>query len=455
MEDVETRKAREAKEVLEMQRLVRKREMDQFHIPFATQVGDKVIASFVTNKASPWQELFRLGMHSAGITDSGAQTLAAHLPQCSGLNFLDLHNNKIGNEGAKAIESVVVRCPALTCINLDGNPIDDSLKQRIETLLKHNKFLCDGFLAAAASGNLLQLQEFLGKGAGIRARDADWNTALHLSARGGHAKVAELLFENGLSFFSRNKEDRLPTELAELSGNIETNRCFDKIAAEIVNTVVFKQPPSVPVPSAPALTEPLPVLNEGQSFNSQPSAPVMSEQTQLNLKESAKPPYIDFEKIHLSDKPIASGGMGVIYSGILKQEGEVPQTVAVKMLVELQRNNEKLIAAIRKEYDILGTLCHPHVVSVIGYSANKSGSFCLIMEFYPRGSLGEYIFARDNWDSPFLWRLSCAAQVSQGLAFLHQRGLLHLDLTPENVLLSDNWRAVISDFGISRPLQEE
>ncbi len=454
MEDEEAKKAEHTRRWIEMRKLDLKRERDTWCHPSACKEGDRLVVSF-SRDMSAWQDLSKLVLSGNNITDGGGQTLAINLLQCPALTYIDLHDNKIGHHGGEAFISLISSCAALTYLNLDENPIDGSLIQAMTKLLKRNQLLSSGFLTAATKGDVELLQKFMARGASTRSRDVEGNTALHLSARGGHAKAVEFLFENGLSYFSRNNKNQVPEELGDLSGSKEVDRYFSKIAGEIVNTVVFREPPSIRLPSAPPLTEPLPVLHDGVGVNSQPSAPVIGEQTELNLREISKPPQIDFKKITLNNKPVASGGMGVIYKGVLQREGESSKEVAVKMLLPLQKNNEALVEAIRKEYDILGTLCHPNVVNVVGYALDDSGSFCLVMDFYPHGSLSDYIYFPKVWDMSFMLRLSYAAQVSCGLAFLHMRGLLHLDLTPENILLDNNWRAVIADFGISRELQTE
>ncbi len=426
---------------------MRKKSIVQRNCYVSVGLRDEWIVKYTKNPRSR-QELAELSLSSNCIADIGAQALGEFLPRCPGLVRLILRDNNIGNRGARALIDAIPECPSLIELDVEGNPIDKVLKDEIERLLKQNKLISDGFLAAAAVGNLVLLQDFLRKGANIRSRDTSFNTALHLSATGDHVEVLRFLFEQGLSLFARNDDGKSPLDVAEDAGQIKSMSFLMLRSMEAVGMMQ-------PQPSAPPLTEPLPVLHDGEGINALPSAPIIGENTEFNLRESAKPPHIDFESIKLKDKPIASGGMGVVYEGLIQKEKEIPQIVAVKMLVDAQKNNEKLIAAIQKEYDILGTLYHPHVVQVTGYSTNKNGSFCLVMEYYPNGSLSEYIYSPNKWDIQLLWCLAVAEQVSRGLAFLHQRGLLHLDLKPENILLSDNWRAVIGDFGISRSLQDE
>ena len=203
MEDEEERKAEHTRQCIEMRKLSLKREMDRWCHPSACKEGDRLVLSFARDM-SVWQDLSKLILSGNNITDAGGETLAINLLQCPALNFIDLHDNKIAHRGAKAFHSLISSCSALTYLNLERNPIDDLLIQAMATLLNHNKFLSEGFLAAAAVGNVRLLQEFMARGASTRSRDAERNTALHLSAREGHAKAVEFLFENGLSFFSRN-----------------------------------------------------------------------------------------------------------------------------------------------------------------------------------------------------------------------------------------------------------
>jgi tetratricopeptide (TPR) repeat protein len=177
--------------------------------------------------------------------------------------------------------------------------------------------------------------------------------------------------------------------------------------------------------------------------NLAPSAPSMSEQTQQFLVQRNQVRNDNYDEIILdNNQVIAKGGFGVVYRAQWNQT-----IVAVKT-----NNNFEQLDSIKKEYDMLRELQHPNLVHIHGcFTRNKIG-FCLVMDFYVNGSLNQYLYFPEIWLTSDTWRLRCSIEITQGLIFLHENNLLHLDLKPENVLVREDWHVVITDFGISRKL---
>jgi sterile alpha motif and leucine zipper-containing kinase AZK len=174
-----------------------------------------------------------------------------------------------------------------------------------------------------------------------------------------------------------------------------------------------------------------------------PSAPVISEQTQQFLMQKNPSHNNNFDEIALDDNQIiARGGFGFIYRTQWNQT-----IVAVKTT-----NNVEQLDSIKKEYDMLSKLEHPNLVHIHGCFTRNNIGFCLVMDFYANSSLNQYLYAPQIWNNSMPWRLRCSIEVTQGLIFLHENNLLHLDLKPENVLVREDWHVVITDFGISRKL---
>ena len=109
----------------------------------------------------------------------------------------------------------------------------------------------------------------------------------------------------------------------------------------------------------------------------------------------------------------------------------------------------------RKECVFLSQMHHPNIVQFMGVCYSKSNSLSLIMEYLPT-SLDKCITrCYKTFSIPLSYKFSILLDVSCGLLYLHQRGIVHRDLTAANVLLTSDLRAKIADLGMSRILTPE
>jgi len=155
----------------------------------------------------------------------------------------------------------------------------------------------------------------------------------------------------------------------------------------------------------------------------------------------------DVETAIVSREEIGRGAFGLVYRGVWQT-----QKVAVKVLflTQLQRAEK---AAFEKELIILGHLgTHPNLVQLLGYSIEMPA---FVMELVALGSLHHSLYF--NNDETVTAALSTSATkkkiligVLSGLVQLHHVGIVHGDLKPHNVLLTHDFVAKITDFGLSR-----
>jgi serine/threonine-protein kinase len=103
-------------------------------------------------------------------------------------------------------------------------------------------------------------------------------------------------------------------------------------------------------------------------------------------------------------------------------------------------------ARFAREAEIGARLQHPNLVSIVDLGVTDTGAPFLVMELVTGGSLeGQRSrFGQTEWALPIL------RQIAQGLAALHDAGVVHRDLKPANVLLTSAGVAKVSDFGIAR-----
>jgi WD40 repeat protein/TPR repeat protein len=140
-------------------------------------------------------------------------------------------------------------------------------------------------------------------------------------------------------------------------------------------------------------------------------------------------------------KELGKGTYGIVY------QGEHNYTaVAIKKLI-----NQELKAAsleeFKREVSIMATLRNPYVVILYGACFDKP-HYAIVMEYLPKGSLFDVLQSEEE----LTWslRYHMGLDIAYGMAYLHKQGIIHADLKSLNVLLDKDYRAKISDFGMSK-----
>lgn len=148
------------------------------------------------------------------------------------------------------------------------------------------------------------------------------------------------------------------------------------------------------------------------------------------------------------DNILGRGGFGVVYKGEL-QDGT---KIAVKRMESTAMGN-KGMNEFKAEIAVLTKVRHRHLVALLGYCINGNERL-LVYEYMPQGTLAEHLFEWGELGYPSLtWkqRVSIALDVARGVEYLHslaRESFIHRDLKPSNILLGDDMRAKVSDFGL-------
>jgi serine/threonine protein kinase len=159
--------------------------------------------------------------------------------------------------------------------------------------------------------------------------------------------------------------------------------------------------------------------------------------------------YSDVKKLTNSFKEkVGQGGYGVVYKGKLP-DGRM---VAVKILSASKGNGEEFI----NEVASISRTSHVNIVALLGFCYERTKS-ALIYEFMPYESLDKFIYDKGHpitnchLDSNTMFQI--AVGIARGLEYLH-RGcntrILHFDIKPHNILLDEDLRPKISDFGLAK-----
>jgi len=101
-----------------------------------------------------------------------------------------------------------------------------------------------------------------------------------------------------------------------------------------------------------------------------------------------------------------------------------------------------------KEINVISNLRHPNIVLYMGASFHKN-QYYMVSEYIPKGSLFEYLHVHKQKFSE-LEMLHIAFEVSVAIKYLHSRKICHCDLKSSNILLDENNKIKVSDFGLSR-----
>ncbi|CAM0907969.1 unnamed protein product [Alopecurus aequalis] len=145
---------------------------------------------------------------------------------------------------------------------------------------------------------------------------------------------------------------------------------------------------------------------------------------------------------------LGSGASSTVYKGQLQDEHAT--SVAVKKLEKLQQETEKEFMV---EVQTIGQTFHKNLVRLLGF-CNEGTDRLLVYEFMTNGSLNEFTFgdARPHWSL----RVQVALGVARGLLYLHEEcstQIIHCDIKPQNILLDNNFKAKIADFGLAKLLR--
>ncbi|KIM37613.1 hypothetical protein M413DRAFT_448407 [Hebeloma cylindrosporum] len=129
--------------------------------------------------------------------------------------------------------------------------------------------------------------------------------------------------------------------------------------------------------------------------------------------------------------------------------------VAIKLLrifAEKDQDGARARKRLNREVYVWHGLEHPNVVKLYGTSYHMSGRPAMVMQWYENGIAAEYL-AKKNPDAD---RLQLILDVARGLEYLHTHSppIVHADLKGNNVLITDEGRAVLCDFGLSQVVED-
>lgn len=145
-------------------------------------------------------------------------------------------------------------------------------------------------------------------------------------------------------------------------------------------------------------------------------------------------------------RKIGQGGMGAVYLAE-RQDADFEHRVAIKV-IRPGALSDALVERFRRERRFLASLNHPGIARLYDGAETEAGQPYIVMEYVPGRTMRQWL-AEDA--PPLDRRLALFRQALLAVEYAHQNLVVHSDLTPGNILVSDDGRARLIDFGIARP----
>jgi beta-lactam-binding protein with PASTA domain/predicted Ser/Thr protein kinase len=143
-------------------------------------------------------------------------------------------------------------------------------------------------------------------------------------------------------------------------------------------------------------------------------------------------------------KRLGSGGMADVYCA---EDQQLGRRVALKLLYRHLSEDVQFVERFRREASSAAGLQHPNIVSIFD-RGEWDGTYYIAMEYVEGRTLKDVV--RERGPAPDEAAVDIVLQVLRAARFAHQRGIVHRDIKPQNVLIDEDGRVKVTDFGIAR-----
>ena len=141
---------------------------------------------------------------------------------------------------------------------------------------------------------------------------------------------------------------------------------------------------------------------------------------------------------------LGTGGMAAVY---LAEDAELGRRVAIKILDDRHANDPAFLERFRREAQSAAGLSHPNVVAIYDRGEAEGTSY-IAMEYLEGPTLKDLIVRQGPLPVPVA--IDYARQILAAVGFAHRNGIVHRDIKPHNVLVGEDGRCKVTDFGIAR-----
>ncbi len=143
---------------------------------------------------------------------------------------------------------------------------------------------------------------------------------------------------------------------------------------------------------------------------------------------------------------LGRGGMGEVYKAT---DLRLQRTCALK-IIRSNETDQKVLRRFIKEARAIGALSHPNIVMI--YEIETSPQYFFSMEYVPGKTLSDFVKKKElTWKS----KLQIFVQICQAIEYAHSQNIIHRDIKPDNVMVSEEGIPKVMDFGIAKHLDQE
>jgi RNA polymerase sigma factor (sigma-70 family) len=170
---------------------------------------------------------------------------------------------------------------------------------------------------------------------------------------------------------------------------------------------------------------------------------IRSRPKPLPIKSLLPDALLEFRD-YLLTRQIGTGGSGKVYRAVVHPAGNV---VAVKFMKRSLLRRRALVEKFVNEAKVVAALRHPGIIRIHGIGRTPNRGFFLAMDYWERGDLQSCLrTGKASLDNAVRW----VSEAADAIQHAHDHGVIHCDLKPSNLLMADDGRVVVTDFGLAR-----
>ena len=143
---------------------------------------------------------------------------------------------------------------------------------------------------------------------------------------------------------------------------------------------------------------------------------------------------------------IGNGGMAIVYKA---RDLTLNRYVAVKVLRDEFTTDEEFIKRFETEAQSAARLIHPNIVSIYDVGVDNNLTYYIVMELIQGKTLKEIII-QEQGPLPWKWSINVSIQIASALEMAHKNNIIHRDIKPHNIIITEDGVAKVTDFGIAK-----